>query len=59
MALGRRTPSGVADLDFGPGGLRSYLEGQAFDVEILRDGRYLLAGTRDGSTATMSVATRQ
>lgn len=58
MALGRRKRSGAADLDFGPGGTRQYGQGQAFDVDILRDGRYLMAGTRDGSTAAMSIVTR-
>lgn len=47
LAIGRRLPNGDPDPDFGTNGVSSgYEVGSAGGVTVLRDGRYLLFGTR-------------
>lgn len=47
FGIGRRLADGGADLSFGPGGTKRFQgDAQSYDVEVLQDGSYLLAGTR-------------
>lgn len=46
FGIGRRLPNGAPDESFYPGGARQYAVGSMHDFEVLRDGRYVLAGTR-------------
>ncbi len=48
MGIGRRLPNGNPDEEFGTGGAAAYGPGTGgHDIPVRRDGRYVLAGTRD------------
>lgn len=54
LGIGRRLPDGSPDLSFGTGGARPYVVfAGGIAIIVLHDGRYLIAGTADGSAGIL------